>query len=220
VTDPITVKGAVSATSTVLKALKLVKTARDAAMTTGDQRLAEWIQEEVREAVFRRLPEVERKCQELIDGGVDVKLSDVAHIGNHVAKGWSTAADPKKRKILEDAFVRSFDRELYESGLLNTLWERLERLSYGDLFLLRDLVEAGEKNRDADREAVIKKHELRKNGGLGPFHAQNLVNEGVAFHPSALDSIRANELGSLMYKLAWEELPEPGAAVADAEAKP
>lgn len=208
---------AITATSTVVKALKLVKTARDAVLTTGDQRLEDWIQEEVREAVFRRLPEVERKCQELIDAGVDVKLTDVAHVGNHVARGWSTAADPRKRKLLEDAFVRSFDRELYESGLLNTLWERLERLSYGDLRLLRDIVEVARASHGQTRRGM---HELTEELSLAAFHAANLQREALMVLNRVNNEAHAlpTDLGVRLYRLAWEQLPEPGAAV-DSEEK-
>lgn len=201
------VKGAIKVANSVLPApaAVLADLIRIGLGKDGTERLREAEAEEVREAVFARLPEVERKMHALSTQGVPINVSDFLRVLEHFGKAWTKAADSKKRERLEAAFVRSFDKELYESGLLNALWERLDRLSYGDLRLLRDLHEAGE-----HRDAV--KNEWRLAGGdsLGRFHGQNLDREGLVWSPyKELDGIRPNDLGKRLYDLAWEQLSEP-----------
>jgi hypothetical protein len=173
----------------------------------GTDRLRDAVAQEIEDAVFTRLPEVERKMAVLARAGVRFNVSDFVRILEHFGKTWTKAADSGKRERLEAALVRSFDPELYKSGLLNTLWEKLDRLSYGDLSLLKDLHEAG-----ANRDGLEDWH-LADDDSLGQFHADNLYREGLVWSNTGMKdgrSARPNELGRRMHALAWEQLPEPG----------
>jgi hypothetical protein len=181
-------------------ALKISIAVRDSFLPNGDKRLDDWVRDEAREVVFRQFPEALKRIEALEAAGAEPKVSDFVHVANAFARAWTTAADSKKRKLLEDAFVRSFDRELYESGLLNVLWGHLDRLSYGDLFLLRELHEA-------DRAAMAKERKLNKGGSLGSYHAASLRNEQLVWsHMGVADVvyIEPTELGSRLYQLAWK----------------
>lgn len=178
---------------------------------TGTDRLRDAVQAEVEETVFSSFPALQQQVKRLEAEGVKVNTSDVARIIENFARSWSSAADAKKRKVLEDAFVRSFDRELYESGLLNALWERLDRLSYGDLFLLRELGEAGK----GAATSVQRKHDLVNGSSLARFHATNLLREGLGWSPAAHSDPSGTgitDLGLRLYELALR-----GDAVAGAE---
>lgn len=171
------------------------------ALQSGDQRLARALQQEILDTVLSAVPELQKRVATLESSGVAIKLADVMRVAEHYTHAWRTAVDAKKRKLLEEAFVRSFDRELYESGLLNALWERLERLSYGDLFLLRDLVEAG----DGGLRQVHQKYNTQKSASLGNFHARNLIREGLCWSSMGRDAdadARPSELGEKLHALA------------------
>jgi hypothetical protein len=183
----------------------------------ANKQLADWIRDEVSDAVFRRMPEVEQRITALELAGAQPKLADLANMVNTHARAWAKAADSKKRKLLEDAFVRSFDRELYESGLLNALWERLERLSYGDLFLLRELVEASARG---NLQAVRRQHRLGDIDSIGAHHASMLLGAGLAVKNGTFsENVVPTDLGKRMRDLAWEQLPEPAAGDDSPEAK-
>jgi hypothetical protein len=152
-----------------------------AAGGTGTQRLRAAVQNEIEGAVLTVLPEVLRRIEQLEANGSKVNASDFATVVENFARSWSGAADAKKRKLLEDAFVRSFDPELYESGVLNALWDKLDRLSYGDLNLLRDFGVAG-KGAGASVQA---KHDLKNGTSEGRYHAFKLLSEGLCWSPAA-----------------------------------
>jgi hypothetical protein len=180
---------------------------------TGTQRLQKWVEEEIWDAVLRRLPEVEARVADLQRAGVPINVSDFVRVVEQYARAWRDAADAKKRKLLEDAFVRSFDRELYESSLLNVLWDRLDRLTYGDLFVLRRLLEVRQ-----DGEGLVNRRRelhLSHPESLNYFHATNLVEAGLCSgHPA---QCLPTELGKRVCELAWDQLPEPGAEAAGGE---
>ena len=176
---------------------------------TGTERLRAAVQAEIEDAVLRRLPEVEKQVAALQREGVPINATDFARLVQCYARAWRDSADPRKRKLLEDAFVRSFDKELYESGLLNVLWERLETLGYGDLRLLGELVEA--KGGAAAVDEVRKRWGVGVPSKLGTFHGENLARAGlVAYMPqSGVGGCNPTDLGHRMWQLAWEQLPDP-----------
>lgn len=193
-------------------AVKLTIAVRDGFLASGDKRLDDWVREEVREVVLRQFPEAVKRIEALESAGAGPKVSDFVHVANAFARAWTTSADSKKRKLLEDAFVRSFDRELYESGLLNALWDRLDRLAYGDLQLLARLAEVAVEDEASDQSF----HEFKMQLGFGMttsltcFHAGNLKREGLL--TSDADDAYVTDLGRRMRDLAWSQLPEPGTA--------
>jgi hypothetical protein len=137
---------------------------------------------------------------------VPINVSDFVRVVEQYARAWRDAADAKKRKLLEDAFVRSFDRELYESGLLNALWERLDRLAYGDLVLLRDVIEAA--GNPPHSTAVLEAHGATSAEGLGAFHLSNLDRERLVLivdpkiHGQPI-YVNCTELGRRLWLLAF-----------------
>lgn len=164
---------------------------------SSDDRFRDAVSAEIADAALRRLPQVEAAVAELLRAGAGVNASDFRRVLEHFARAWTTAADAKKRRLLEDAFTKSFDPELYESGLLNVLWARMERLSYGDLRLLRDLAEIKE------YQLLERRHRLAQQTSIGAFHLSNLEDEGLTRGTSPTD------LGKRLCQLAWNVCAEP-----------
>lgn len=175
-----------------------------AAGETPTERLIEAERAERRAAISRRADELQANIAKLVRDGVPVNLSDFIRVTEHASKAWSQAADAKKRSLIEDALVNSFDPELYESGLLNTLWGCIDRLSYGDLVLLRAFVDA----RPDDLPSLRKESGLTNQESLGAFHASALMREGLAWnalgHPPA-GALTPTDLGRRLRALAWTD---------------
>lgn len=109
-----------------------------AAVVTADaQKVSEAVRREqvadlVNDDAKRRL---EQNFKALSDKGTTPSTSDISGVYADFSKCWMNA-DPDKRRILRNAFINAFDPELYESGILTVLFEKLDSLCYGDLVLL------------------------------------------------------------------------------------
>ena len=70
-----------------------------------------------------------------------IEAADVAAIINAAMKASEKTADAKKRKLLKNAVVNAFDIEQYQAGLTLRLFEILKNIEYGDIVILRKIVE-------------------------------------------------------------------------------
>jgi len=168
--------------------------------TTGTARLQAAVAEEIAEAALRRLPEVEQKVRELLARDVPISPNDFARILSEFARAYQNTADAKKRKVLEDAFVNSFSQDLYDAGLLTVLWQKLDRLSYGDLRLLKEIADAGE---NAEK-TVIGKAEVKNKATVKSFHYNSLAAEMLVSSniPEGGALIQAADIGLLLTELS------------------
>ena len=65
-----------------------------------------------------------------------IEAADVAAIINSAMKASEKTADAKKRQLLKNAVVNSFDIEQYQQGLTLRLFKILEEVEYGDVQIL------------------------------------------------------------------------------------
>ena len=70
-----------------------------------------------------------------------IEAADVAAIINAAMKASEKTADAKKRKLLKNAVVNAFDIEQYQAGMTLRLFKILENVEYGDVIILRKIVE-------------------------------------------------------------------------------
>jgi len=95
--------------------------------------LDQWRGQELEAAIMRRMADVERRLEAL--GGI-VDTTAVVALLEHVARVWSRAADPAKRRLVENLFVNAFDGKHYQAGMTQTLLDVLDHLTYADLWHL------------------------------------------------------------------------------------
>jgi hypothetical protein len=195
--------------------LKFALETRDVLLTTGTQNLQAAVQAEVAEHLVELRPLLLQNIAALEAAGVPFKAADAANFVGSFSRAWAKAANQELRERLDAAFLRSFNKDLFEQGLINALWERLERLAYGDLRLLNQLCDL------VDYEAFAREHSPGGAGDIDAFHGANLIREGLAWasrdYPQSTRIIYPTDLGRRMRELAWAQLPEPGEALKDEE---
>lgn len=145
--------------------------------------------------MFDRVSDLEESVRQHGEQLEGFRWSDVGPVVEALAAAHRTTADPNKRKLLEAAARNAFDPEIYQSGMTVVLLEKLERLSYGDVVLLRGLDSERSVN-DTDLEA---------------HHAQMLADERLVYlrryGGSARFSIGRTELGKMLLRLLIEDVP-------------
>lgn len=88
--------------------------------------------------------------------------ADVASIMKAAIEVSEKTADAKKRKLLKNAFVNAFDREQYETGLTLRFFSILKNVEYGDVDLLKELVNKSKdvplRSLSTNRDALVFHH--------------------------------------------------------------
>lgn len=100
------------------------------------------------------------------------KPADVASIMEAAIEASRKTADAKKRKLLQNAVVNTFNLEQYQTGLTLRFFSILQDVEYGDVFLLRNLANQSENiqiiSLSKNRFALVYHH-------LDVLHKQGLV---------------------------------------------
>jgi len=130
------------------------------------------------EAAARLAPRAEeiRENREALTSATDGDAggaADVAAILEMYLAAWTKAADERLRKLVENAAVNSFDPDRYEAGLNRTLFDILSRIEYGDVHVLRSLLE------ERDQLATVREPSLRS------FHLRRLTEVRLAVSPNS-----------------------------------
>lgn len=99
----------------------------------ADDDMAAFINEEIMQGVFTRLPLLERNFEEIkAKLGDEPSATQVAIVYKAFVHAFGKA-DGKKRAMLLDALVNAFDPELYEQSMTARLLALLDDLDYPDL---------------------------------------------------------------------------------------
>ncbi|MEQ1564486.1 MAG: hypothetical protein ABMA64_02525 [Myxococcota bacterium] len=181
-----------------------IKTASARMNTSIMQSHAEWLEE--------RVKDLEQGYQALRDKGIDAQPTDARPIAEAIDRAFRRTADPSKRKLLELAATHAFDQELYELGLTLVLLEKLERLTYGQIALLRKL---------SDGQYVSLPTWVSEPGSIDHFLTEGLIRSGLVrsqrgvdtdfwLSASSADAVGITGLGQRMLALLSE--PEPQSA--------
>lgn len=141
----------------IAAALGAIRAAVSKFCPTGTQEFQAAVEEEIRSAVFTRLPEVEANLRGLLAREQPVTAQDFVHAVSEFSRSYQQSIDERKRAMLKEAFVNTFNPDLHEAGLVELLWAKLDRLSYGALQCLRDIVAQGPPERISQihREGVF-----------------------------------------------------------------
>lgn len=103
--------------------------------------------ESVRE-LLKVAPQVAEKVGHLQEemGDEAPGASEVASTLLLAAEANETATNKAKKRLIQNAFVNSFDIELYKEGINKHLFDLLEKLEYPELVLLEELSQDNQKN--------------------------------------------------------------------------
>lgn len=105
-----------------------------------------------------------------------IEAADVAAIINAAMKVSAKTADAKKRKLLKNAVVNSFDIEQYQEGLTLRLFSILENVEYGDVEILRQICQKNIKEKDGTHISTLK---ILPSSGIGDilYHHLKILEE-------------------------------------------
>ncbi len=108
-------------------------------ITTANQRMNAYLQQEFVDWISEIAIELKDRVDRLEEERTKPTASDVLAVVAAVQKVYANTADQTKRDMLRRAVVNAFDADLYQKGLTLQLLSILDRLTYGDVFLLREL---------------------------------------------------------------------------------
>lgn len=148
------------------------------------------------------------------EGGQAHIAGNAAATANAWWKAWRSTPDDKKRRLLMAALVNAFDKDTYEEGLAMRLLSIVSELDYGELYLLKVLVERPQKLLDLMPKDYVA-------GGIIGYHLtrleeQRLVRFGNLFgmlaqanqgNPRAWESVHPTSLGTRLAALL-KDLPQ------------
>ena len=187
-------------------------------ITTANQRMNAYLQQEFEDWISSIAIELQARIEQLEDTASKPTASDVLALVTAVQKVYENTGDQTKRDLLRRAVVNAFDPDLFHKGVTLRLLSILDDLTYGDVFLLRELASGakdaspkkwyGEDDNIAARKFVI---------GMERIAVLALVDAGLLY-PSVAPTDRrwgsANiqvwptELGLLLLKLLAEPPPK------------
>lgn len=134
---------------------------------------AQWMEE--------RIAALEQAVRKLREQGVEVRASDVRAVVEALVQAHRKTADPRKRRLLEQAAGHAFDRGLYEEGLTIRLLGIMEELTYGNVAFLRRFSEQFQPLAVKDtvrRPGTIEQHQAGLLVRLGLLHSNYEVGGG------------------------------------------
>ena len=101
-----------------------------------------------------------------------IEAADVAAIINAAMKASEKTADAKKRKLLKNAVVNAFDVEQYQEGLTLRLFKILEQVEYGDVEVLKQVLEESKKQ----AKGSLIEFNVNRKGSMKEHHLGILIN--------------------------------------------
>jgi hypothetical protein len=137
-------------------------------------------QQEAMASLEEKVDGVEAGLRSLRDRGFGTP-ADVARIVDAFLEAWGNAQDARVRRVVRDATVSAFDAKRYEEGLSVMVLDRLGRLPYGALYLLKRIVATRPVNNTVPTPKVGGLLPWYASGSLDGMFASLLEAEGLIF---------------------------------------